>query len=152
MKIDTASLAIGAGIGVAIVTVAVVVFVMQPGRTVLDNETLMAAITSTNNSHFFMSGVIKELSDDAMIIDQTFGNPDYNDNPAVTIRFDRGGVFVSCEGSGVPGESCRDSVASRISEEPVYVCTHTRIYNGEFYAGKIWADTGCGPFMKEASG
>lgn len=61
MKLDVASLAIGVGIGVAVVTVAVVVFVMQPGRIILDNETAMAAIASSNNTHFFMSGLIRDI-------------------------------------------------------------------------------------------
>jgi len=152
MKIEAASLAGGIGMGVAIVTVAVVVFVMQPGRIILDKETAMAAIASSNNTHFFMSGLIKEISDDVMIIDQTFGNPQYHDNPAVTIKLDRGAAFVSCIGTGIPGESCRDSVTSRIGEEQIHVCAHTRMYNGEFYAGKIWTDAGCGPFNTEEIG
>jgi hypothetical protein len=147
MKLDVTSLAIGAGIGVAVVTVAVVIFVMQPERIILDTETAMAVIASSNNTHFFMSGLIKEISDDAMIIDQTFGNPRYHDNPAVTIKLDRGAAFVSCRASSVlPGETCKDSVANRIDEEQINVCAHTRMYNGEFYAGKMWADSACGPF------
>lgn len=145
MKLDVASLAIGAGVGVAIVATAAVVFLMQPGRIILNGEPEMAAFASNNGSHFFMSGIIKNISDDEMTIDQTFGNPRYLDNPNVKIRLNRGGVFVSCYGRDVPGESCRDIVAARI-DEGVYVCAHTRMYNGEFYAGKIWADSGCGPF------
>jgi hypothetical protein len=142
MKLDVASLAIG--IGIAVVTVAVVVFVMQPGRIILDNETAMAVIASSNNTHFFMSGLIKEISDDTMIIDQTFGNPEYNDNPNVKIKLERWSGFVGCRGTGAPNETCRDSVYNRADEE-VYVCVLTRMYNGEFYAGKIWADTNCLP-------
>jgi hypothetical protein len=144
MKLNAASLAIGAGIGVAIVAAAVALFLMQPGRIILDGEQDMAAFASNNGSHFFMSGIIKNISDDEMTIDQTFGNPEYLDNPNVKIRLDRGGVFVSCHGRDVPGESCKDSVVARMGEG-VYVCAHTRMYNGEFYAGKIWADSGCGP-------
>jgi hypothetical protein len=85
------------------------------------------------------------MSEDMMILDQTFGRPDFNDNPRVIVRLDWA-AFVSCVGTGTPGEGCRDSVSSRIGKEPVVLCMHTRIYDGEFYAGKIWADSGCGPF------
>jgi hypothetical protein len=139
---NAASLAIGTGIGIAIVAAFVVL--MQPGKAVLESEPAMAAITSNNGSHFFMSGIIREISDDEMTIDQTFGNPEYHDNPNVRIRMDRGAAFVGCQGTGTPDESCKDSVTARIGEE-VYVCALARMYDGEFYAGKIWADSGCGP-------
>jgi hypothetical protein len=121
---------------------------MQPGRIILDNETAMAVIASNNGSHFFMAGLIKEISEDEMIIDQTFGNPQYHDNPSVKIRLERGSGFVSCRGTGAPDETCRDSVSSRI-DEGVHVCALARMYNGEFYAGKMWADQICGPFNTE---
>lgn len=145
MKLDIASLAIGVGFGVTVVTAVVVVFVLQPGRVVLDKEPAMiAAVAANNGTHFFMSGLVMEISDDMMILDQTFGRPEFNDNPRVTVRLDWK-AFVSCVGTGTPGEGCKDSISSRLGKEPVYLCAHTRMYNGEFYAGKIWVDRGCGP-------
>ena len=53
-------------------------------------------------------------------------------------------AFVSCS-LIEPASSCKESVLDRVGKEPVNVCVHTRLYNEEFYAGKIWADAGCGP-------
>ena len=147
MKLDIASLAIGAALGFAIVA-ATAEFVMLPATTGPAHQTAVSTVASgnDNSAHFFMSGLITEISDDTMVIDQTFGNPEYHDNPAVAVKLSRGAAFVSCVGTGILGESCKDSVVSRIGKEQVYVCVHTRVHNWEFYSGKIWADSSCGPF------
>lgn len=150
MQLDTTSLAIGVGIGIAVVTAVAVVFVILPGSGIIESETLAAdAFSSSNQSHFFISGPVKELSDDLMILDQTVGRPELNDNPAVKLRLDRGAAFVSCIGTEDPMDNCEKSITKRLGKVPVWVCAHTRLYNGEFYAGKIWADSGCGPFPIE---
>jgi hypothetical protein len=146
MKFDIASLGIGAAAGAAIVTVAIAIFAMQPEKVVLDSELAKSAVAANNGTHFYLSGLVTEMSGDMMILDQTFGRPDFNDNPRVSVRLDWA-AFVACVGTGTPGEGCKDSVSSRIGKEPVYLCALTRMYDGEFYAGKIWADSGCGPFL-----
>jgi hypothetical protein len=152
MKLNIASLAIGIGIGVAIVTAIVVVYVLQPRGIDLDKEDAIAAIAANNRSHFFMSGLVTKMSDDAMILDQTFGRPDFNDNPMVTVRLGQGGAFVSCKGIDDPTQQdCEDIISNRIGKEPVSVCALTRMFDGEFYAGKIWAESGCGPFPIETT-
>lgn len=146
MKLDGASLALGVGIGVAIVTVTVVIFLQQPGKLALDNEKAMAAVAANNGTHFFMTGLLTEISDDTMIIDQTGGRSYSNDNSAVTVRLDGGAAFVGCKGD-MPGENCEDIISNTLGKRPVYICALTRMFNGEFFAGKIWADeSGC-PFI-----
>src|SRR5262245_13615260 len=145
MKLNSASLAIGIGIGIAVAIAAIVVFVMQPGRVILDNEIAMAAVVSSNNMQFWMSGLITEISDDKMTIDQTFRNPQYTNRQDVKVRLDHAG-FVSCRASDVLfDETCEDSVVRKVGEKQVVVCALTSLYNGEFYAGKVWADAACGP-------
>ena len=149
MNVDITSLAIGAAIGVAVVTIVIVVLVL-PEKVGLDNQRTMAAVLANNQTHFFMSGLVIQMSDGIMVLDQTFGRPDFNDNPSVEVRLDWA-AFVSCVGTGTPNEECEDSVANRVGKEPVSVCALTRMYNGEFYAGKIWADSGCGSFSVEGT-
>jgi hypothetical protein len=148
MKLDGVSLAIGVGMGFVAATVSFIAFVLQPGQIALDSEdTVVAAVTANNRSHFFISGLIAEMSNDTIILDQTFGRPDFNDNPMVTVRLDRGAAFVACVGTSMSTEeTCEESISNRLGKEPVYLCAHSRMYNGEFYAGKIWAESGCGPF------
>jgi hypothetical protein len=146
MRLDGISLAIGIGIGVAAVTTAMIALLAQATESTLEGLPLIANVVSNNQSHFFMSGLLTNMSDNAMVLDQTFGRPEFNDNPSVTVRLDGGAPFVSCAPTE-PANSCKESVLDRLDKEPVYVCVHTRLYNGVFYAGKIWADVGCGPIL-----
>jgi hypothetical protein len=143
MKLDGTSLVIGIGTGVSAVTIAMIAFFAQFSQSVVEELPLITNVVANNQSHFFMSGLLTRMSDNVMILDQTFGRPEFNDNPSVIVRLDGGAAFVSCNPSE-PANSCKESVVNRLDREPVYICAHTRMYNGEFYAGKIWADAGCG--------
>ena len=101
---------------------------------------------NSNRTHFFMSGLVKQITPQSMVIDQTFGHPEYTDNSNVTIRLDRGAVFVNC---GYDIESCRKTITEEQIAKGLYVCAFTRMFNGEFYAGKMWLNSSCGPFQNE---
>lgn len=121
----------------------------------VDNNPVDAdVLVNSNRTHFFMSGLIKRISADSMVIDQTFGHPEYTDNPNVTVRLDRGAVFLNCydmqagQNASDPG-SCSKVITDDQIADGLFVCAHTRMYDGEFYAGKIWLNSACGPFENE---
>ena len=144
LKINTASFAIGIGIGVVIAIAVSAVFLPRLGPQIY--TTSQDTMTNSNRSHFFMSGIIKQISSESMVIDQAFGQPDYIDNANVTIRLDRGAVFVNC---GYDIESCMKTITQEQMAKGLYVCAFTRMFNGEFYAGKMWLNSSCGPFQNE---
>ena len=142
MKIDKISFAVGASIG-AVVAIAIVAVMMLYSGT----STLGPDVDYSNNTGFFMYGLLKEISASKMTIDQTFSNPA---NLLVTIRLDKGAVFVNCrEGDEFRQhpEACSKTITADELDKGIHVCAHTRLYNGEFYGGKIWLDYACGPFQ-----
>jgi hypothetical protein len=68
MKLDIASLGIGAATGAVIVTAAVAIFAMQPGKVVLDGELAKSAVAANNGTHFYLSGLITEMSEDMIFL------------------------------------------------------------------------------------
>lgn len=150
LKVDTASLTIGIGIG--IVAAVSVVFGLQSASVTqpVDNNPIDSFLVNSNRTHFFMSGHIKEITADYMVLDQTFGNPHFTDNPNVKVRLDRGAVFVNCYETPDP-EPCSKRITDDQIAAGLFVCAHTRMYDGEFYAGKTWLNSTCGPFQNEVT-
>lgn len=150
MNINATSLAIGISVGIVIAISAV--FALRLGEPA--NPVDADVLANSNGTHFWMDGLIKEFSSEHMAIDQTFGNPGYTDNPNVIVRLDRGAVFLNCydkeTGESAPSPAlCSETITDDEIEAGLYVCALTRMYNGEFYAGKTWLYSACGPFQNE---
>lgn len=146
-------------IGAIIVFAVLSLFLFRIGPITLEptSPTTLVIYTNSNNSQFFMGGLIKQISANALVIDQTFGNPDYTNNPNVTIRLEKWSAFVNCYDkqtgqSAQSPEVCSRTITGEEITKGVQVCSLTSMYNAEFYANKIWLYSSCGPFQNKIGG
>jgi hypothetical protein len=135
---------IGIGIVAAAVTTYAVIHFSQTDRSSGENPQ-STTTPPEDNVLVYLPGLLKEVSNNTIIVDQTFGHPDYNSTSSeLKLRRDSGTVFYSC--SGEEAKTCGSLYGDAINNQALtgtHLCAVGLIKEGVLYGRSIFLNAAC---------